>query len=304
MRRRLKQAAEFGLTILGATRLGRALRKHQTLVLAYHNIVPDGEDGARGDASLHLSQRAFARQLDLLQRTHDIVSLRDLTRARPGKKPRAVITFDDAYAGALEAGVAELANRGLPATVFVTPAFVGGATFWWDRYARADGGGLDSQTREHALHTLEGKEAVITGWARISGLAEASVPAHQRGASEASLRKAAASGLITFGSHTWSHPNLARLSTSEIESELTRPMEWLNERFSNTLPFLAYPYGLFSQDTIVVARRCGYAGAFRIAGGWLTDPNVAMSPYELPRWNVPAGISDRGFQLRAGGIMT
>ncbi|HVI72058.1 MAG TPA: hypothetical protein VM656_11280, partial [Pyrinomonadaceae bacterium] len=132
LRSSLKHAAEFGLTAFGATRLARARHKAHTLVLAYHNVVPEGE-AARGDTSLHLPQRDFSQQLDLLQRTHHVIPLTDLATAHKTAKPRAIITFDDAYAGALEAGVVELQKRSLPATVFVTPAFVGGAAFWWDR---------------------------------------------------------------------------------------------------------------------------------------------------------------------------
>src|SRR2546428_13985807 len=41
---------------------------------AYHNVVPD-DCPPFGDRSLHLSHRAFVRQLDLLLSTHCIVPL-------------------------------------------------------------------------------------------------------------------------------------------------------------------------------------------------------------------------------------
>lgn len=302
MRRSLKHAVEFGLTLSGASHLARARRAADILVLAYHNIVPEGER-AHGDASLHLPQREFGRQLDLLRRTHEIIAITELAADHAGRKPRAVITFDDAYAGALEAGTAELQARGLPATIFVTPSFVGGASFWWDRFARADGQGLEPRWREQALREFRGMDAEITAWAASAARPEQTVPSHQRGASEADLRRAEGTGLITFGSHTWSHPNLARLGPAELAEELVRPLEWLKQRFANALPLLAYPYGCYNQEVIAAVRRHGYQSAFRIDGGWVTRSALATSAYELPRWNVPAGISMRGFEIRASGAL-
>jgi peptidoglycan/xylan/chitin deacetylase (PgdA/CDA1 family) len=302
VRRSLKRAAEFGLTISGATRIARSRRAGDILVLAYHNIIPNGQQ-AHGDSSLHLPQREFAMQLDLLRQTHEIIAITELTPGPPKERPRAVITFDDAYAGALEAGTAELKARDLPATIFVTPSFLGGATFWWDRFAPEDGQGLEPRWREQALKEFRGMDAEITAWARSAARPERAVPPHQRGASEAELRRAEGTGLVTFGSHTWSHPNLARLSTAELADELVRPLEWLQQRFSNVLPLLAYPYGCYDQEVSATVRRHGYQSAFRIDGGWVTRSALATSAYELPRWNVPAGISLRGFEIRTSGAL-
>jgi peptidoglycan/xylan/chitin deacetylase (PgdA/CDA1 family) len=302
VRRSLKRAAEFGLVVSGATRLARSRRAGDILVLAYHNIVPEGERVA-GDTSLHLPQREFGRQLDLLRQTHDVIAITELAAGNARRKPRAVITFDDAYAGALEAGTAELKARGLPATIFVTPSFVGGASFWWDRFAPADGQGLEPWWREQALNECRGVDAEITAWAASAARPEQTVPSHQRGASEADLRRAENTGLITFGSHTWSHANLARLSATELAEELVRPLEWLQQRFAQALPLLAYPYGRYTPEVIAAVRRHGYRGAFRIDGGWITRSTLATSPYEVPRWNVPAGISMRGFEIRTSGVI-
>jgi len=256
----------------------------------------------RGDTSLHLPQHEFGRQLDVLRRTHDVISLSEIAKPHTSHKPRAVITFDDAYAGALAAGVTELQNRGLPATVFVAPGFIGGASFWWDRYARADGEGLDPEFREHALNELSGRDASISEW-RGEESSQATLPPHQLAATEAALQAAAATGLITYGSHTWSHPNLAALSPDDIVSEVAGPLEWLRARFENTQPFLAYPYGLYNAEAASAVKRAGYDGAFLISGGWVTEAKLHASAFELPRWNVPAGISLRGFEIRTSGAL-
>ncbi len=304
MRFLVKRVVETALCWSGVTRLMRLRRVADTLVLAYHNIVPDGCE-IRGDRSLHLPQREFARQLDLLQRTHEVVPLRALLERGPQRprRPRAVITFDDACQGAVTAGVDELARRGLPATVFVAPAFVGGRSFWWDALAAAHETALPDEIRRHALEQLAGKDRDVRRWAERASITLPPVPEHQRCATEAQLRALDRTEGITLASHTWSHPNLARLAESELLDELTRPLAWLRERFDHVVPWLAYPYGLASERVMDMAKETGYHGALLVEGGWLEgDRRNRPSPFALPRQNVPAGVSRAGFELRISGF--
>jgi hypothetical protein len=68
------------------------------------------------------------------------------------------------------------------------------------------------------------------------------------------------------------------------------------------LPWLTYPYGLSSPEAERVAAAEGYAGALRVSGGWMGPAN-AVNRFALPRYNVPAGLSIRGFDLRTAGIL-
>jgi peptidoglycan/xylan/chitin deacetylase (PgdA/CDA1 family) len=296
----LKRSIERAVCRSGLAGLARAFRRTGTLVLAYHNVVPEGGSGG-GDRSLHLPQREFARQLDLVQRTHDVVPLSQLAAPAGGRRPRVVITFDDAYRGAVTAGVEELARRGLPATIFVTPGFVGGRSFWWDALSRP-GEGLSPELRERALTVLRGRDAEIRRWAEEQGMPAHEVAPHQTGATESELRAAFGREGITAAAHTWSHPNLAALRPEELEEEMVRPLHWLRERFAGVLPWLTYPYGLTSPAVEEAARRAGYQGAFRVEGGWM--PRDGARPHALPRSNVPAGASLEHFEMRTSGLIS
>ncbi|MDQ3244637.1 MAG: hypothetical protein M3Q09_12990, partial [Gemmatimonadota bacterium] len=164
-------------------------RKSGTLILAYHNVVPDGELPC-GDISLHLPQQMFATQLDILQETHDVIPLAEAITSHwnPGQRPRVAITFDDAYRGAVTVGVEELVARSLPATIFVAPAFVGGGTFWWDALAAADSGSLDAGLRNRALDAWRGVDREVRAGAQALGIAQQLVAEHARCASEKELR--------------------------------------------------------------------------------------------------------------------
>jgi peptidoglycan/xylan/chitin deacetylase (PgdA/CDA1 family) len=294
----LKNAVEKFLVLSGVPRVYRARMASRSLVLAYHNIVPRGEQVV-GDRSLHLSQEEFAAQLDLLCDSLDVVPLEEAIR--PGTehgRPRAAITFDDAYRGALGAGLEELKRRNLPATYFVTPGFVGGGTFWWD--ALADETGLPERLRAHALTSLRGDDAAIRSWAKSEGLRENSLPAHQTVASEAELHDACTVAGIRLAGHTWSHPNLPALDADALEIELCRPLQWLRERFADPLPWISYPYGLSSPTVAHAARAAGYAGGLLVTGGWLSAHSDDR--FALPRLNIPAGVSRDGFALRVSGL--
>lgn len=298
----VKSTIEHGALWSGIPRVARSRRRGEVLVLAYHNIVPSGELAA-GDRSLHLPQAHFAAQLDALACTHDIISLERALAGERGERPASVITFDDAYQGAVTAGVAELSARGIPATIFVATAFVNGGDFWWDALTAPGAQAPAITLRARALDECAGEDASVRALAAREHLAAPSAPpAHARGASEHELATAIASQGITLGSHTHGHPNLARLTGDALRSELELPLAWLRARYSNVLPIISYPYGLSSAAVERAAASAGYTAGLRIDGGWLS--RGASNTFALPRLNVPSGLSAAGFALRAAGVLS
>jgi peptidoglycan/xylan/chitin deacetylase (PgdA/CDA1 family) len=296
----LKKLAERTLVSSGvASVAGKRLRK-RALVLAYHNIVPTGEL-VSGDASLHLPLREFARQLDALAKTHEVLSLDKLFDPQiSSHRPGVVITFDDAYAGALSAGLDELVKRGMPATVFVAPGLLGSAP-WWDQLADPEKGEVAKDLRARALGPLGGKSESILRERDLQSLNRSSSLTLLRIATESQLAAAARKPGVTFGSHSWSHPNLSALGPAELERELTLPLQWLRERSNISIPWLSYPYGLFTDLVQRAARKAGYVGAFRIEGGWFRRSSPPPA-FAVPRLNIPSGLSIDGFRLRLAGL--
>jgi peptidoglycan/xylan/chitin deacetylase (PgdA/CDA1 family) len=275
---------------------GRRRRRHRVLVLAYHNVVPDDEVG-QGDVSLHLGFTTFVAQLDELEQTHLVIALTDAFDAAV-ERPRVVITFDDAYRGAVELALPELARRGLPATVFVPTGLIGCEAPWWDRFAPV-GDEWDPAIREKLLIEYRGHEPAISRWAAANGHQPRDLSEWFRIASEAELVRATSRTMVTLGSHTADHVNLAVLSEPEVEAQLRSSFDLLRTFASNVVPWVAYPYGLFSPVAMRVAERLEIAGALAIGGGWW--PSRPASRFALPRWNVPAGISIEGFDMRMAG---
>jgi peptidoglycan/xylan/chitin deacetylase (PgdA/CDA1 family) len=299
--RLVKSVAEWVASSDGVLSAGRKRRRNRVLVLAYHNVIPDQEVPS-GDASLHLPCSTFAAQLDRLERTHRIVDLEQAFRDPDDEagNPRAVITFDDGYRGAVTLALPELARRGLPATMFLVPGAVGQSGFWWDRYA-PEGGSWDDRVRSELLTRCAGQSESIDEWARGRGLEIRAWPASLGVATETELREAAQLPGVRFGSHSWSHPNLAAFAPAAAGDEIATAQRWVEERFDNSVRWLSYPYGLSSPAVERIAEELGFEGAMQVTGGWWPPPDQARCRFRLPRWNVPAGISPAGFEIRAAG---
>lgn len=296
---RLRDVARGGVELLatasGLTALGRWIRRDWVTILAYHNVVADADAG-RGDASLHLPLPEFVRQIDGLARTHEIVGL-DSLATHGGRRPRAVITFDDAYRGAVTLALPELVRRGLPAVVFVSPALLGAASTWWDEMGEA--GILSPEARRQALEELGGSAEEVRARA-FGGDPVPSLPESYGIATAEELEHhCGGEGPVSVGSHSWAHRHLPGMDAGELRDDLERTLGWMRGFQGPTSPWLALPYGAGTPETSRVALEGGHAGVLRIEGGqW--DPTRDRS--RVPRINVPAGLSRRGLELRASGL--
>jgi peptidoglycan/xylan/chitin deacetylase (PgdA/CDA1 family) len=270
------------------------------LILAYHGIIPDGEPPA-GESALFIAQRDFAAHLDLLAAEADVVPLDRIDETGDGR-PRVAITIDDAYRGAVNVGVSELAKRGLPATIFVAPARLNNHVFWWDALSHGSPR-LDEKLRNYALYKLGGQDERVRAWAARMGIKSCQeLPAYAQTATRAELAAALRFSGITLGSHTWSHPNLASLGIAEIVTEVRRSREWLHAEFNQkAIDWLAYPYGLESAQARIAVADASYEGALRVVGGWHHATEV--SPFARPRLNIGAGLSVAGLCARLQGAM-
>jgi peptidoglycan/xylan/chitin deacetylase (PgdA/CDA1 family) len=296
---RWKRRAERFLVGCGVPKVARQRSRPSTTILAYHNIVPRGEAVA-GERNLHIDQNDFADQLDLLLEDYDVVSLTECFAPHSTDRNRVVITFDDAYLGTMTAGLDELAERGLPCTVFVPPGLLGAAGFWWDRLA--DGAhALPEELRRHCLDELQGRHEPIISWAKQQGLTLKELPPHARPVDESTLP-----GLyrprLTLGAHTWDHPNLASLPPTEIDDQFLKSKTWLRSRAGEHVDWLAYPYGLYTPEVAEAASR-HFAGSLLIEGRLAEQRGQwVANPQETPRIVVPRGITLQGLALQVSGI--
>ena len=296
----IKGQVEQALSSRAVGRMVRHRIRGKRLILAYHGIVPEGASPA-GERTLFVAQRDFAAHLDVLAEIADVSPLDRIDHPGDGR-PRVAITFDDAYRGAAVEGVRELAKRNLPATIFVAPGRLNDHVFWWDALAN-ESLTLDDSLREHALRALGGSDERVRAWAASTDLETSdTLPAYAQTATVAELRLAVRTPGITVGSHSWSHANLASLGPADIALELNRSRDWLRAEFGEkAIPWVAYPYGLDSEEVLKAAAQASFTGGLRIGGGWHRAADTYA--FARPRLSIPGSLSVAGLRARLLGAM-
>jgi peptidoglycan/xylan/chitin deacetylase (PgdA/CDA1 family) len=296
--RRLVEGVSVGT---GADRLGRWLSRGRATILAYHNVVPD-ELAGKGDASLHLPLSLFLQHMDFIREQCRPLSLSEFllgTWGSPAGRMPVTITFDDAYRGLFDVGLPELAERAIPATVFVAPGILGDRTLWWDALAQSSSGAVEPDVRESILR-CGGTEAAAREVASQRSLEWLEMPRLLRTVTEEELRWYAENTGLTFGSHTWSHAPLDRLSEPRLGRELERSRDWLSRRLAGSyIDAISYPYGRHSPAVHTATAVVGYEAALALGGGRLAKLSSDVR-FRIPRMNIPAGLSVDGMSLRLG----
>jgi peptidoglycan/xylan/chitin deacetylase (PgdA/CDA1 family) len=133
----------------------------------YHEVAPVPGD-PRHDIVPPLESGVFEAQLEYLRRGYDIVRLQDLRERaharRPGDRIPVALTFDDDLSSHVTIAAPLLADKGLPATFFLTGRSVDGPRpFWWQDLQTIARLGRD------ALQRLRTKLAERWDWALLGG---------------------------------------------------------------------------------------------------------------------------------------
>ncbi|OYN76521.1 polysaccharide deacetylase [Mycolicibacterium sphagni] len=93
------------------------------------------------------------------------------------------------------------------------------------------------------------------------------------------LRPLVDSGQIQLGNHTWSHPDLTKVSTSTIRDELARNDHFVKNTYGvDAAPYFRPPYGRHNSTVAAVAADLGYTVP-TLWSGSLADSTVITEDY-------------------------
>lgn len=247
----------------GLLPLGAVMRERRpgAVVLCYHRV---GGGTAR---QLDVPADVFEWQMAYLRRRCRVVGLDDLAELTEKRTfpdgDIVAITFDDGYEDTYCHAFPILMRFGLPATVYLTT---------WN---------------------------VETG--RAFSFEEA-VDATSRGAplTWSQVREMAASGLVTFGAHTHTHPRIARLPAEEARREIEQANALIEERTGARPVHFAYPWGEAGGPAEAIVRETYRTAAL---GGTRKNAYAAMDLLGLRR--VPIQRSDGRvfFMLKLGSYL-
>jgi len=317
-----KAILAFILRFTGITawRLGK-YANHNFLILTYHRVIPTKEKEISIQAGMFVEPVTLDMHVRYLKKYFEVIPLSDLVLSHQvgshesQKKPYCVITFDDGWYDFYKYAYPILKTHGIPATVFLPTDFIGtDRRFWTDRIGLL----LDrlteySNSRKSAplfQNPLLSQIAHVSGTFEIrlekvisllkpyrietieqilseltAVVSEDSYPMECAFLSWDEVLEMHASGLISFGSHTVSHPILTTLTDQEVKNELEKSRDALisHKAVDSTFIPFSYPNGNFSDRLCEMVREAGYHLAVTTQYGW---NHQKANPYTLRRINI------------------
>ncbi|MBL9177483.1 MAG: polysaccharide deacetylase family protein [Verrucomicrobiaceae bacterium] len=225
----------------------------------FHGLTDKEHSGLENCQHKHLDGERFEGLVAGLAASYDVLSLDELAalleQGRPLPAYPAVLTFDDGFASNYHLAYPVLKRFGLPATIYLETEFVDEKLpIWVDRvdYAMQQAGRsradlvsfkekLKPLPQAEILAAVERLEAE-TGH-RLGRADRDDVPAIYRALDWAQVREMAASGLVTFGSHTHSHVILGRAAPEVIRHELLESRRIIEKETGSPCVHFCYPNG-------------------------------------------------------------
>ena len=112
------------------------------------------------------------------------------------------------------------------------------------------------------------------------------------------VAECAESGLVTVGSHTHTHANLAEAPEEAAEEEMRRSKELIEDRLGVPCRHFAYPWAVGGPAADRVARRLFVSAAW---DAWRTNRAGHIDPYRLGRVPVLGSDGDFFFRRKVAG---
>lgn len=114
------------------------------------------------------------------------------------------------------------------------------------------------------------------------------------------LAEMAASGLVTLGAHTHTHPDLTTVSSQALEEELAKPLCLFQQRLGITPKHFCYPRARWRPDLETEITQ--YYETAVVAGGKAAAV-ATFHPYRIPRLPIRRSDGWRYFQAKVDGRM-
>jgi peptidoglycan/xylan/chitin deacetylase (PgdA/CDA1 family) len=296
--------------------------RDRAVVLMYHRVLPlAARDDSFSATSIMIAPELFDVHMQTIKRYLVPLSPQEffqrLNGAQNGFDRHCLVTFDDGWHDNHMHALPILRRRQVPALVFVATGYVDSdRSFWQERfarmlhalwYARSDQVKLYGELsismllKQDAINVKAYIRKAITdlksrGTAEIEKLMDQAVAAlrdlslpvdalgEDRFMTWDQVKQLEESGVVTIGSHAHTHTPMPKLSSQEIERELTESRRIIQERLGGSAtPWFAYPNGDHHSVSRKIAVDVGYSMAVTTESGLVA---VRDDPMRLRRINI------------------
>jgi len=319
MKRKLKALAYQVLTYEPLlAHLRRRAGAGQIAVLMYHEIA---EDDLNIESWSVVRRNDFLRQIDLLRSSYELLSLDEalqrVSGPPVGRRPGAVLTFDDGNRGHAEVLLPIIERERIPITLYIATGHIEQQRcYWFDRVVNAlqVPGPIELDLSAEGLGRYIINQSDGPGaWGPISCLLEdlKALPAERcetlsdlieeraarMGEGKAKVapltiegvRSLAASDMVTIGAHTHGHELLTQVSAQTASETVLKSRELLQRWCGKQVRHFAYPSGRTDDASCKLVERLGFASAVTTKFGYLCAdtprfqiPRIGIGRYETP----------------------
>jgi peptidoglycan/xylan/chitin deacetylase (PgdA/CDA1 family) len=295
------------------------------VILGYHRVLPITHVPVTMQSGMYVTEKTFRKQMHFLADHFEVISLQSWINktlaATPSKKPLCAITFDDGWIDTFTYAFPILKECNFHATVFLATDFINSHNeFWTDTLSHILSCKLLQKTVTPSSDTLNHElcKSIVSLKGSLDERIEKAItlvkplphkkksdliallttyfsPPHKKTQTRSFLTSEhintmKESGLISFGSHTHTHPILTTISQKEADQELQTSKNFLLEHGICTPDFIpfCYPNGNYTSTLAESVAKHGYRTACITKSG---IPHLPDNVYSLPRTLVHDDIS-------------
>ena len=241
--------------------------KGKGAILMYHRILPDEKIGEDLDLGLAISCSNFENQIKMLKSKYKIYSMDEfIDNLKKGKNEfMLTITFDDGYKDNLLYGLPILEKFEVPALIYITTNFLKqNVDLWWYELMEtiqnrsAINFNYEKQNFDFILKNHKQKLSTYNNLRKIflklrtdkqiELLETITGTKERKNYSKICLNQEEVKvldnhPLITIGSHSHNHLNFKILNNNEIQYEVNKSLEILEDLLNHKIKHFCYPYG-------------------------------------------------------------
>ncbi len=262
--------------------LDQILGTRKNFILLYHGVVSQKNNPFN---SRHTHIEDFEHQIRYLKRHANIISVKDFFNGRFNPtKCNIAITFDDAFYNNVLHALPILERYEVPVTLFTTCLFNQTNPFIFadfiqvasqftndpiticgDRYIKKnhqfyreeDGCSMIELLKQEHFNEASQNE-IYNHWQSIFERHKVKTEPYWKIMTSNEIVHASRNNLVTIGSHTCKHNNMEKLPIQSAIEDLKKSKSILENLIQKQVDEFAYPYGLFSEEIVVEAKKIGY----------------------------------------------
>lgn len=295
---------------LGGLKVAKYFSRRHPRVLMYHRIND-------GNSTEGISVCSLRWQLKQIKENFRVLSLHELVEASTQNAlpyNAVALTFDDGYRDFYDLAYPLLQEFDLPATLFITTGFVSGDLWLWPDQIRH----IINNT-EKTYIDIERYQASIcndsekkNAWSEIADICLGTnnnekfrlidqlshllevplpkeAPAGFEGVTWSQVCEIANRGLVSIGSHSVSHPSLTKLSTDELNYELSASKQKIETETGFKVHAFCYPNGQVSDINKQTREAVIHAG-YEYALAAYTSPAPLEDRWTITRYSGTADV--------------